>query len=126
MCDGILHGLLGDLVEHDAMDVLGVKHVTLLEEFDQVPGNGLTFTVRVSGQVQRVRLLQRTDDRFDVLLVAINDLVLHREVIIRVDGAFLRHEVTYMTVRSHDIEVLAKVLADCLCLGGRLNNDEIF
>ena len=47
------------------------------------------------------------------------------KLLLGIDGAFFGHEVAYMTVRGHDIEVLAKVFADRIRLGGRLHDDEV-
>ena len=110
MSDRFLHRLFRNLMEHDSVDVLAIQDVALLEQFDQVPGNRLALAVGVSSEIQRVGLLQRPDDR--------DDFVLHREAMVRVDRAFLGHEVADMAVRSHDIEVPAKILADCFGLGG--------
>ena len=90
-----------------------------------MPGDGLAFAVGVGCQIECVRLLERLDDGFDVFFIALDDLVLHREIMLRVDGAFLGHKIANMTVRGHDIEVLAKVLADRIRLCWRLHNDEI-
>jgi hypothetical protein len=53
-----------------------------------------------------------------MFLIAFDNLVLHREMIVRVDRAFLGHEIAHMTIRGHDIEIIAQILADSLRLGG--------
>jgi hypothetical protein len=58
-----------------------------------------------------------------MFLIALDNLVLHREMIVRIDRSFLGHEIAHMTIRGHDIEILAQIFADSLRLGGRLNND---
>ena len=90
-----------------------------------MPGDGLALTIRVSREIEGFRVLQRANDGLDVLLVALDDLVLHREAVFRVDGALLGHEVADVAVGSHDIEVLAEVLADGLGFRRRFDDDEI-
>jgi hypothetical protein len=125
MIHSILHGLLGYFMENDAMHVLAVQRAAFLEKLNQMPGNGLAFTIGVSREVQCIGFLECTNNGFDVFFIAFDHLVLHLEVVVRVNGAFLGHEVPDMAIRGHDIEVLAKVLADRLRLCGRLDNYEI-
>ena len=124
--DGLLHGGLGDLVEHHAVNGLAVQGVFFLEQLDKVPGNRLSLAIRVSCEVQCVCFLERLDDRLDVLFVSLDDLVFHRKVIVGVDSANLGNQVAYVPVRGEDVKILTQVLADRLRLGRRLNNDEIF
>jgi hypothetical protein len=58
-------------------------------------------------------------------LVALDHLVLHREVVRRVDRAFLGHQVAHVAVGGQHLEVLAEVLLDGLRLGRRLHDNEI-
>ena len=60
-----------------------------------------------------------------MLFISLYDLVLHREVVVRINSALLWHQVADVAIGGHDIEVLAKVLADSLRLCGRLDNYEI-
>ena len=62
MIDGFLHGGLGNLVKHDAMDRLAVQRFFLLEQLDQVPGDGLAFAIGVSCEIQCFGLFQGADD----------------------------------------------------------------
>ena len=96
--DGVANGCLRNLVEYHAMDRLAVECLLLLEEFDQMPADRLAFAVRVSREVQGVGLLQRPDDRFDVFLVALDDLILHGEAIRRIDRTFFRHEIADVAI----------------------------
>ena len=96
--NGILHGLLRDLVEDDTMYVLVSQNVPFFEKFDQVPGDCFAFPVRVSRKVQGISFLQRTNNRVYVLFVAFDDLILHRKLVFGIDRAFLRHEIANMTV----------------------------
>ena len=97
----------------------------LLQQLGEVPGDRLAFAVRVGREVQRVGFLERARDRLHVLLVLLEDLVAHRELALRVDRAFLRHQIAHVTIRSQHLEVLAEILLDGLRLGGRFDDDEV-
>ncbi len=90
-----------------------------------MPGNGLAFAVKVGRQIERVGLLDRLDDGVDVLLVLFDQVVVHREIVIGIDGAFLRHQITHVTVRREDLEILAEVFVDRLGLGGRFDDKQV-
>jgi hypothetical protein len=60
-----------------------------------------------------------------VAFVAFDQLIAHREVALGVDGTFLRHQVTHMTIGSKDLEVLAEVFVDRLGFGGRFDDEQI-
>src|SRR6185369_13114163 len=123
--DRFADGVARDLVEHHAMHVLAVEYVELLQQLDQVPGDRFALAVRVGREVERVGLLERAGDGLHVLLVLLEDLVAHGELALRVDRAFLRHQVAHVTIRSQYLEVLAEILLDGLRLGRRLNDDEV-
>ena len=82
---GGLHGAGRDFVELDALDILGF----VLDDFGDVPGDGLTFTVRVRREEDSVGLgggfLQVLHDLF----LALDDLILRGEVagFVHADGA---------------------------------------
>jgi len=116
--DRFLHRVLGDLVEHDAPHVLALQLALSLQQLVQMPGDRFSLAVRVGREVQRFGLFERARNGVYVLLIAFHDLVLHREVVGRIDRAFLRHEIANVTVRSEDFEVLAEVLFDGLHLAG--------
>ena len=107
------------------MHILAFELALFLEQFDQVPRNRLAFAVRVSREIQGVGLLECANDSLDVFLVALDDLVLHGKAIVRIDSALLWNQVAHMAIGGHDFEVLAQILADCLRLGGRLDDYEI-
>jgi hypothetical protein len=121
----LLDGALGDLVEHDAADLLAVEQLLSLEDLVQVPGNGLAFAIRVSRQEQAIRLLERLGDGVNVLFVLLDQLVLHGEVVIGIDRALFRQQVAHVTVGGEDLEVLAQIFLDRLRLGRRFHNDEV-
>jgi hypothetical protein len=111
-----MHRSLGDFVEHDAADVLALEFTLGFQQLVQMPGNGFALAVRVGCEVQRLGFLQGARNGVDVLLIALDHLVLHRKVVGGIDGAFLRHQVAHMAVGSQHLEVLAEVLLDGLHL----------
>ena len=125
MFDRLLHGVFRNLVEDDAVHGLAVQRAFFFQQLDQVPGNGFAFAVGVSRQVERFGFLERAHNRVDVFLAALDDLVLHREIVVRIDGPFLGHQVPHVAVRRHHLEIRAEVFADGLRLGGRFYDDEI-
>src|SRR6185369_6022159 len=58
LCHCLADRILGDLVENDAVNVLAVEITALLEDFLQVPGDGLTFAIRVGCQIEGFGLAQ--------------------------------------------------------------------
>ncbi len=96
--DGFLNRPLRDLVEDHAMHGLGVEHLAILEHFEDVPRDRFALAVGVGRQIHRIGSLDGLDDLLDVLLVLVDELVLHREAMLWIDGAFLRHEVTDVTI----------------------------
>ncbi len=90
----------------------------------QVPGYRLAFAVGIGSEKQRIGFFQRLPDRGEVLLVLLDDGVLHRVAMLGVDRAFLRHEVANMTIGGEDLVVLAEIFLDGLRLRGRLDDDD--
>ncbi len=65
--DGFGDSFLGDLVKHDAMDIATAEQLFLLENFKNMPGNGFTFAIRVSREVDGVRVTCRRSNFLDLL-----------------------------------------------------------
>ena len=122
---GVLYGFLGDFVEHHAVHCLVLELLAALQQLVQVPGDGLTLAIGVGREIEGVGILELGGDRLDVLVIAVDHLVFHGEVIARVDRAFLGHQVAHVTIGGQDLEVLAQVFFDRLRLGRRLNDDQI-
>src|SRR3989337_1524741 len=97
----------------------------LLEDLVQVPGDGLTLAVRVGGEIERVGLLHRLDDGVHVLLVFLDQPVLHGEIIFGVDRALLRHQVAHMTVGGQGGELHAQIFGHGFGLGRGFNDNQI-
>jgi len=64
-------------------------------------------------------------DPLDVLLILLDELVLHCEVMLRIDRSLFRHEIAHMPVGGQNVEVLAKVFFNGPRLRWRLDDDEI-
>src|SRR5690606_31578001 len=75
--------------------------------------------------VERIGSLGSLGDRVDVLLVAVDDLVVHREAARGVDRALLRYQVAHVAIGRQHVEVLAEVLVDRLRLGRRFDDQEV-
>ena len=119
--DGLLHGALGNLVEHDAVHLLVFQRLLLLQNLVQVPRDGLALAVGVGRQVQVVGALEAAQNVADMLAVAVNDFVLHREAVLGVHRAFFRHQVADMAVGGHDLEIRAEIFLQRPRLRGRLD-----
>ena len=115
--DGFLDGALGDFVKGDTMHLLVLEQVFFLQQFVKVPGYGFPFAVLVSREIQRIGLVQCLDDFVDMLLVLLDHLVLHFEVVLGINRAFLGHQVAHMTVGGQHLEILAQVFLNGLGLG---------
>ncbi len=119
------HRLLGDGVEHDALDLLVLECLLLLEHFEHMPRDRFTFAIRVGGEDQLVGILQGVGDVIDPLLRLRIDLPKHAEIVIRVDRAVFRGEVADVAKRGQDLVAGAEVFIDRLRLGWRLDYDNI-
>jgi hypothetical protein len=90
-----------------------------------VPGDRLALAVRVSREIQRFRLAEGARDRREVALVLLEHLVLHRVVLVRVDRAFLGHQIAHMAVGGEHVELPTQVFFYGPCLGGGFDDDEV-
>ena len=124
--DGLLHFALGNFVEHGAVQgPFAVDEAVFLEDLVDVPGDGLTLAVRVGREIDGGGFLRGLQNGLDMLFLVLlaNDVVLHREAMRGVDGAFLGHEVADVAVAGEDLEACSQVLLDGLGLGGRFDDD---
>ena len=121
----IVDRVFGDLVKNDSMYGLVDQLALFLEQFNEMPGNGLTLSIRVSREIQRVCLSQGLDNGSYVFFIALDDLVFHREAIFRIDCALLGHKVADMAIRSQYLEILAEILLYSLRLCRRFNDYQI-
>jgi hypothetical protein len=77
-----------------------------------MPGNRFAFAVEVGCEVDGIGLARGRDDFPHVLLLALDQLVGHREVVVRVDRAVLRGQVADMPVGRQDLESPSQIPVD--------------
>ena len=118
------HGLLGDRVEGDALDVLG-QRLALGEQLAHVPRNRLALAVRVSREDQAVSGLGGIGDRLHLPLLVAVEFPVHREGLVRADRAVLGRQVADMAIAGENLVVLAEILLDGLGLGGGFYDDKL-
>ena len=124
--DRSAHGALRDFVEDHALHGLVLQQTLLLENLRKVPGNRLTFTVRVSCEEDMVSGLDRLCDRIDVLLVALDQLVLHGKVVFGVDRTGLRHQIAHVPVGRKNLKGRPEILLQGFRLRGRFDDQQVF
>ena len=122
--DSVLNGALGDFVKFDARDRFLRRDLFLAQDFREMPGNSFSLAIRVSCQQDAIRLFCRTHDGVDVFFVALDELVLHRELVIRIHRTGFRYQVAHVTVAGEDFVILAEIFFQGFCLGRRLDNNE--
>ena len=82
------------------------------------------FTVRIGGQVNRLRFLRRRAQLAHNFFLRGNDGVLRGEVVVDIHSQLVLGEILDMTYRGLDRVSTAQVFRDGPGLGGRLNDDE--
>ena len=109
MGEGLLHGLLGDFVEGDAMDGLGFFSCgcglrrRCCQFFGEMGGDGFAFAVRIGRQIDGVGAAGQLLQLGDHLLLAGNDFVLGGEIIVDIDAETLLGQILNMTERGFDL-----------------------
>ncbi len=96
----LLDGALGDLVENHPVNRPLAELAAFFEQL--VAGNGL-----------------------DVLLIALDDLILHGEAMVGVHRPLLGYQIADMTVGGHHVKIRAQILFDGFGLGRRFDDDQI-
>ena len=125
MGDGFGDCALGDLVEDDPVHGLRIQRPRIAEKLDDVPRDRLAFPVGVGREIERLRLLHRPAQGLDVLLVALDGLVVHPETVLRLHRAVFRDEIAHVPVRGEDLVIGSQVLLDGARLGGRFDDQEV-
>ncbi|MFK4589746.1 hypothetical protein ABIF55_005160 [Bradyrhizobium diazoefficiens] len=125
MLHRVRDGLLGDGVEHHALDLLILESALFLQHLQHVPGDGLALAIRVGGENQAVGVLQRLGDIVEPAGRLGVDLPDHLEIGVRIDGTVLRREVADMAERGQNLIGRAQILVDRLGFRRRLHNDDI-
>ena len=117
--------LLGDGVEHHALDLLVLQRALFLQHLQHVPGDGLALAIRVGGENQAVGVLQGLGDVVEPAGRLGVDLPDHLEIGVGIDGAVLRRQVADMAERGQNLVGRAQILVDRLGFRRRLHNDDI-
>jgi len=120
MQDGVVHGLLCDLVEEHALNV----RVGRPNLFSDMPGDGLALAVGVGRQQDLLCPLGRGLDVRDDLLLALDNHVFGLEVVFNVDAHAGLGQILDVPHRCLDHVARAQVLLDRCGLGGRLDDHQ--
>ncbi len=130
---GPLDGLLGDFVEHHALD-----RDLRLQHLEQVPRDGLALAVLIRREEELVGVLERPLEVGDRLLLLVADDVVRLEAVLHVDGELAERallqlgrqvlgldEVADVADGGLHLVAAAQVLGDRLGLGRRLDDDQL-
>src|SRR5271165_4519227 len=90
-----------------------------------MPGNGLSLAIRIGGEDDAVGVLDQSGDVGKALAGLAVHFPQHFEVVGRVDRAILGWQVTYVSERGDDLEILAEIFVDRLGLGRRFDDDDV-
>ena len=98
------HRLLGHGVESDALDRHALfQRPLLIEHLQDVPGDGLAFTIWVGGEDQLVRLFDRIRDLAHDLGGLGIGIPMHGEIAVGLHRAIFRRQVADMPERGNDL-----------------------
>ena len=117
--------LLGDGVEHHALDLVVLDRALLFQDLQHVPGDGLALAIRVGGENQAVSALEGLGNVVEPAGRLGVDLPDHLEIGVGIDGAVLRGQVADMAKRGQNLVGRAQILVDRLGFRRRLHNDDI-
>ena len=123
--EGVLDGRLGDGVEDHPLDVDALQRLSPVEHLADVPGDGLTFPVRVGREIQVIGAAQRLGDVLDPRLGPGVDLPVHGEVGLGTNRSVLRRQVADVPVAGQHGEARTQVLVDGFCLRRGLDDDDV-
>ena len=115
---------LGDFVEFDTRDGFLRRDLFFTQNFGQVPCDGFAFSVRVSRQQDVIGFFGCAHNRIDVLFIALDELVLHGEIVLGIDRTGFRHQIAHVSIAGEDFVLRAEVFFEGFCLGRRLDYDE--
>ena len=99
----VRHRLLGDGVEHHALDLVVLDRALLFQHFEHVPGDRFALAVRVGCEDQAVGALQRLGDVVEPAGRLGVDLPDHLEIGFRIDRSVLGREVADMAERGQNL-----------------------
>jgi len=114
------HRLAGDLVEAHAKDVALAP-----ELLGNVPGDRLTLSVGVGGEVDFFLVLRGFFELVDDLLLAVDDLVFGLEVLLDVHAELGLRQVDDVPHRRLHLVIPSEILGERARLGRRFDDDQI-
>ena len=120
-----LDRILGDCVENHALHGDAIQGALLLQNFQEMPGNGLAFTIRVRCENEAVGALDRLGDLVHDLLRIGLDLPAHLKIIVGQNRAVLGRQVAHMAIGRDDLVVRAQILVDSFRLCGAFDDDDV-
>ena len=110
MLQGILYCSFGDLVEGDSVHFVRI----LLQSLHQMPGNGLSLTVRVSCKINLICLLGCLAKLGKQLALSTDGNVFRLEIILHIYSKLTLGKITHMAVGSLHIIICPKKFLYCL------------
>lgn len=121
MLYGVLDGRAGDLVEHNAVGVLGLE----FQHLEQVPRYGLSLAVLIGSQPHGLRLLGILFKIGHKRFLVGRYLIFGFEILVDVNAEILLLEVADMSVARHHLEVGSEIFSDCLGFCRRLHDHQV-
>ena len=118
--------LFGNRVEGDALDFEAfAEHLAVVQDLQNVPGDGFALAIRVCCQDQLIGALHRVGDVFHHLLAAILDVPMHGEIVVWLDRAVFGWQIADMADRGDHLIVGAEILIDGFRLGGGFDDNDV-
>jgi hypothetical protein len=117
--------LLGDGVEHDALDLVVLDRALFLQHFEHVPGDRFALTIGVGCEDQLVGALQRLGDIIEPASRLGIHFPDHLEIGLRIDRSVLRREIADVAERGQNLVGRSQIFVDRLGFRRRLDNDDI-
>ena len=111
--DRILNGRFRDFVEHDPVGPLNVD----TKEAGDMPGNGLSFPIRVSGQIDFISSLCFFADRFDHVTFASDGDIFGLKVFFNMNAQLAFRQVSHMSHGSNHFIFASQKFSYGLCFG---------
>ena len=116
------HRGLGDRVEGHPVDLVR-EGLLITQNFQHMPADRFSFTVRVGRKDQASGLFRFVADRLELLRLVRIVLPGHGKTVIRVDRSILWRKVADMSVGRQHLEIRSQIFLDGLGFGGRLDDN---
>ena len=116
----ILNGLFGDLVE---LNTTGLVYVHI-QDACKMPGDRLTFTVRVSCEVNLGSIARFLADTGQNIAATTDCNILQFEIVVHIHANLTLGQIADMALRCLHLIALAEELADRTSLGRRFDNNQ--